>query len=53
MEHWIESWELGKNLRTEIPKKAKETTNERMKIKRDGDVFLEEKSEVSGEAEIN
>lgn len=48
MEQWIESWELGKNLKMEIPKKVKENKKERMKMERDGDVFLEEKRDVNG-----
>ena len=53
MEHWVESWELGKNLTMEIPKKVKETRKARTKIQRDVDVFLGAKSEVSGETENN
>ena len=41
------------NLTMEIPKKVEETRKERTKIERDGDVFLVEKSEVSGETENN
>ena len=37
----------------EIPKKVKETRKARTKIERDGDVFVGEKSEVSGETENN
>ena len=53
MEHWVESWELGKNLTMEIPKKVIETRKGRTKIQRDGDVFLVEQNEVNGETENN